>query len=418
MTQHRLLIATDVPFWNRSTGAEQRIAALFQYLQKQQMTVRIFYILKLTQQDRDRIQSQGIDVHEATSDKPPSDRLKLIQWYAKATLHQLKSTFQGQSQKAKSDTLTLDDYCWPWAIEQFREQLDEFKPDSILIEYVKLAYLLDGMTEEKRRDTFCMLDTHDLLHRRNSQFRERGFVHWLDIDERQEASVVSKFDLVLAIQTEEATEFRKMAPNVKTIVVSHSLESSFPRLQVNERNNKIVIGYVGSKNFSNLSAISRFLKTAWSKNGLHQSPSIEMRIAGGICEWLKEDLAEFLEQQANIVLVGHVNDLSAFYSTVDIVVNPVEFGTGLKIKNCEALVHGCQLITTPMGSNGMPEGLVGLRVASTHDEMVEQLISLTSDFNGLSQMRHQVSQSAQKVFSDEFAYSELLQSMIGRRTAE
>jgi len=414
MNAPKILIATDVPYWRRSTGAEQRIAALVDYLVQQLFLVRTFFISQIDPDDEVQISSQRLDVVAGSSANPPTDKIKRLRWYSDATVNQFK-VWLNKEQKQDNDQISkglqLDDFRWPWAIDQFSECVSEFDPDSILIEYIKLSYLMEGLTQTQRTNIKLMIDTHDAVHIRNQEFTERGFSHWLNISRQQEAEVLRKFDYILAIQPFEAALFREMAPQSKTIVVGHSLEQQISRpIEQRQSKHTLVAGYIGSENFSNSSAITNLLQN-WAKTESNAN-QIRLRIAGSICTWLAEELGAWVDSFDNVVLMGPVADLAAFYESVDLVINPVEFGTGLKIKNCEALCYGLPLLTTRNGSQTMPPKCEKFMIiVDSHEEMVQEICRLANDRESLDFLRNQLSNVERPLFSAEAAYSELLETL-------
>jgi len=62
----------------------------------------------------------------------------------------------------------------------------------------------------------------------------------------------------------------------------------------------------------------------------------------------------FSEVPAGVTLHGLVPSLEPYYADAAVVLNPVPYGTGLKIKTVEALCFGKALVTTPSGVIGLP----------------------------------------------------------------
>jgi hypothetical protein len=66
-----------------------------------------------------------------------------------------------------------------------------------------------------------------------------------------------------------------------------------------------------------------------------------------------------------------VDDLDDLYVQVDLVINPVWLGSGLKIKTVEALNKNKHLLTTPKGIDGMPNGAHNACIiAKNSDEII------------------------------------------------
>lgn len=445
-------MATDVPFWRKSTGAEQRMASLVRYLASDGFVVRTFYLgqtdsEQITSRDRDLIEMLNLDVEQHSSDQPPQHLANKIGWYANATKYQLQQWVAMIGQDNSDDSVNgdvesdsesdseeeqrppkLSEYRWPWAVSAFGESVRSFKPNSIIIQYIKLSYLLDALSSRQRTAINCLVDTHDVLHLRCQQFRERGFQHWIELTRDEESAELQKFDTIMAIQAEEACLFRDMAPNAHTIVCGHCVENliddrTVPVSKRDAQDRFITIGYLGSTNASNAHAIENFLTRVWPEvlaqiAKLNPQPRIRLTIAGGICQWLvQSDALDSLDMNLldmdSVELLGAVADLATFYNRIDLVVNPVEFGSGLKIKNCEALSFGKPILTTPHGSVGLPpETATATLICCSSTDFVAELIDIASNANRLADLQNAATKLSQSVFSEQQAYSELKQSLL------
>ena len=416
-------MATDIPFWRKSTGAEQRMASLVRFLSTDCFEVRTFYLgptenEEYTLRDRELIASNGLDVEQRASDQPPRHLLKKMGWYAGATKHQFQHWSKNRRNAetgSVSDPLesssppALKEYRWPWAISAFRESIEAFRPNSIIIQYIKLDYLLEALSYQRRNEIHCLIDTHDVLHLRAQQFRDRGFRHWIEISREEEALSLAKFDSILAIQPDEADLFREMVPESRIIVCGHSVEPAVTPTLPTSRKNALTLGYLGSANASNAHAIESFLENVWRRlQTTPQADQIRLIIAGGICEWLTQPDRLQNADLANVQMLGRVEALNTFYDSVDVIVNPVEFGTGLKIKNCEAIGFGKPVLTTTHGNAGMPpETEPACRICTNSNEFVEQVLGLAGDSGRLDQLQSIATKLSQPGFSDQRAYSEL-----------
>lgn len=429
MTNRRILIATDVPFWRKSTGAQQRIASLVDYLTSQSFDVQTFYLgqtnsQQYTQSDRELIETFNLDVQQKSSDQPPQGLAKKIGWYTDATLNQIKqfrnSATGTENSQAESNSSsqppveppTLEDYRWPWAIKAFAESISTYKPDFILIEYIKLAYLLDALSDSQKVNIKTIVDTHDVLHLRANQFRESGFSHWIELSHEEESNQLKKFDSILAIQPTEANIIRQMAPDCETIVCGHATfsnsDSNSSRLtddSARDLSQPLRIGYLASTNAANAIAIEDFIENVWPNL---PASDFELVVAGQICNWLTENAKKLDGKLAKVKLIGMIDELSTFYDQVDVVINPVKFGSGLKIKNCEALAFGKPVLTTEHGFDGMPlESKSAVSICETPAEFETRLTEIQSQENILPQLQRAARELSQTAFSPEQAYSSL-----------
>ena len=437
-------MATDVPFWRKSTGAEQRMASLVHFLSIDGFQVRTFFLGQtdtdqFTSMDRELISSQNLDIEQRSSEQPPQQLASKIGWYAQAAQHQWSQWARGSdgsdSNQGNSDgsdsvdspdeeTPSLGDYRWPWAISAFAESIAKFKPNSVIIQYVKLSYLLEAIDQEKS-EVMSLIDTHDVLHVRAKQFREHGFKHWIELSKEEEANELKKFDTIIAIQDKEAELFRELVPDTKTIVCGHSVElaastrpvalaSTSPTSVEEDGPAKLTIGYLGSANASNTHAVESFLSNVWPELvDLNPEMRFDLVIAGGICQWLvQSDVFETLDEN-RIDLLGSIADLETFYNRVDVVINPVQFGTGLKIKNCEAIAFGKPVLTTPAGNAGFPAAAQSAIVVCDSAEAFQiHLISIAVERERLTALQAAATKLSQSGFSDQHVYSALKKTLL------
>ena len=89
--------------------------------------------------------------------------------------------------------------------------------------------------------------------------------------------------------------------------------------------------------------------------------------------------------------LGQVEALEEAYALSDVIINPVYFGTGLKIKSIEALGYAKPLVTTPIGAEGLEAGAnEAFLIADTADEFAQSIIEVFSD----DQLREDLSNNA------------------------
>ena len=430
MSQTRVLMATDVPFWRCETGAQQRMLHLVLGIGDEAFgdnacQVQTFFIGVQSPDDEAQAREMGLDVQFYSSDRAPDGVRKRIKWHMEGTIHLVRQAFRGREDIDKVDQpMTLNDFCWPWAIEAFSQCAEKFQPEAIIFQYVTMSYLLQGLTEEMRGEIRCLVDTHDVLSSRQHQFEQFGFAHWIDIDKEQEADAIQKFDAALAIIDHERPVFKAMAPDTDVLTVSHSLDPITRRHAAVERKTEgalLRIGYFGSANHSNGHALIKFVRQVWQPLR-EQEADVEFVIAGSICDWLMfheesrfsgdESMSLWIELSADprVKLLGKIESPQDFYTQVDVAINPVEFGTGLKIKTCEALAFGLPSVITSCGEHAIPpEVRDAFLVCETVKQMVPAIFSMSLDREQVQMMRKSAREMAENVFNNETAYGQLIQ---------
>jgi glycosyltransferase involved in cell wall biosynthesis len=110
----------------------------------------------------------------------------------------------------------------------------------------------------------------------------------------------------------------------------------------------------------------------------------------------------------NIIFHGFVDDLEKLYDSLDIVINPVRCGAGLKIKNVEALTHGIPLITTSHGASGIEDGASkAFLIGNTPNEYLLAFNKLVENYDFRKRLSENAFEYAQLNFSEKKCYADI-----------
>ncbi|MES1021708.1 glycosyltransferase family 4 protein [Gloeocapsa sp. BRSZ] len=416
-----ILVATDRKFWRQEQGSAKRISDLHQYLTRKNFKVFVFFIGKLTKNDINLIQTtynesfivingnRCININCDTTAINYFQRLKLL---LKKKAKRLKDFLLRLTQKRKYSIRNLetsDFFNREWQ-EYFRSICRQINPDVIIVEYIRLAYLIQDFHKFIPNRPLTIIDTHDVAHQRYQTFQAHGEQE-IKITEEEEKQLLSLFDVVLAIQGKDKQVFKKMLPKQKVIQAGYACDVKFHDFSSKPPVN---ITYVGGPNVSNKRAIAHFITNVWEPLSVKFQRNVKLNLVGRICETLSE-----LKLPNNVKKIGWAEDLNRVYQEADIAINPVYFGTGLKIKNVEALCNGKPLVTTTIGAEGLEHGINdAFFVSDKPEEMIEQLSSLIED----QELRRQVAKKAYNFacenFGEERVYQELYQVLTAPVTQE
>ncbi|MUL38106.1 glycosyltransferase family 4 protein [Gloeocapsopsis dulcis] len=376
-----ILLATDRKFWRQEQGSAKRISDLYKYLVRKKFDVFIFFIGKLTNTEIDLIKlaydnefkvfNKGcgflsIDCNTTAQ----SDILIKGKLLLKKKTRLLRNLFFNKSLTAhnkQSEKLEIINFFSQEHQNYFRTVYQELNPQAIIVEYIRLAYLVQDF-DKVGTQSLTLIDTHDVAYERYQRFRANGESE-IRITAEEEKQLLSRFDVILAIQNKDKETFKEMLPEYHVIQVGHP---SKPKKHEFLNKLPINITYVAGPNASNKRAITHFLEKVWGKLIAKFKHNIKLHIVGRICEELTD-----VELPANVQLTGWIDDLESVYEEADIVINPVYFGSGLKIKNVEALCHSKPLVTTTVGAEGLEHGINDAFLVSDHPkEAFEQISTL------------------------------------------
>jgi hypothetical protein len=310
----RLLVVSPIPSHPRDQGNSARIFALCQALREAGVIVHFLYATMegLTETQRTAMERCWDYFHPAG--------------YAPADMRPSQPTCYG-----------LDDWYDPAVTRLAADLHRRWHFHAVLVNYVWFSRVLAGFPS----GVLKILDTHDIFGARDQRFRDAGLTpEWYYTSPGDEARGLERADIVLAIQAEEALYFRACG-HEDVRVIGHAPGQR--QRAAKPRGEAVRVGYLASGNPLNrrsLADVEQHLP-AEGLSGLH------FIVAGSICDGRARGEGPFIS-------IGRVGELDEFYDQVDIVINPMQFGTGLKIKSVEALFQGLPLIATRAAMAGLP----------------------------------------------------------------
>ncbi len=277
-------------------------------------------------------------------------------------------------------------------VRRFQRLIQESPVDVCIIEYLQLAFVIDYLPTNI---TF-ILDTHDLMSDRAKSFETFGCEHE-SVTWPEELAVFQKFDGVMLIQDKEYHRVRAALGPDKTILAPHGVD--FPRQALRQKVSSL--GFIGNFYTPNEVGLRWFLEEVWPrvrKNG------IQLNVYGKICRAFENKNVE------QVKFHGYVPSLQAIFNEIDIMINPVKMGAGLKIKNVEALANGLPLVTTTHSATGlMRANGRGFVIADDAKSFAFTLNRLMVDFDHRCQLGQFAHRFIKDHFSQEKCFKPLLQ---------
>lgn len=248
----------------------------------------------------------------------------------------------------------IDDYCSKKMVDMVKQLDEKNNYDIIWVEYIFLSRVLESFGKNK----FKVIDTHDLFADRYKKYLDDGKTYrWFSVSYEGERKALLRADKVIAIQEEEAKVFKSMTgKTVGVVTIGHHLDLNPLVLNYNKK-----ILYLASENPLNYFAINQFIQNVFPiiKKEIN---GIELILAGSICNGLNI-------KDSQIVKMGYIERIKDAYQLADVVINPIRFGTGLKIKCVEAFGFRRVLVTTSHGGLGLcsKENTQFIQADSTND---------------------------------------------------
>ena len=190
-------------------------------------------------------------------------------------------------------------------------------------------------------DVLKVLDTHDMFGERRAKYLAVGMQpQWFSTSYAEEDEALRRVDVALAIQKEEAAAFA--ARGHRNILYLPYLEPTLRDFVRGPQGRPLTFGYLGSGNDWNVLSVNDLLQQLEARPTRFGHPIV---VAGGVTKQVRDFPAA--------VKLGFVQELHTFYDAIDIAINPMVGGTGLKIKTVEPLSFGTPVLSTLPGVEGV-----------------------------------------------------------------
>ncbi len=345
-----ILIISPIPSHPQYSGNSSRIFNMTTFLKHQGHLVYFCHVQHALG-DNSSMQSYWGKNYSSVEFAPYLNRFTKIK---RSVLRFLKIT-------DKSNYL-IDDW-YPKNIENHIKQLNEdIRFDMVIVEYVFLSKILDIF----HKNVTKVIDTHDIFADRNKTINE-GISQtsgWFSTSKKDEIRGLNRADILITISINDYKYFKNICKS-KVVNIEHFI-TNFPKKMSMINDNKNIL-FVGSKNLINIDSINHFITVIY--------PIIKTRIPKTKL-YLAGSISEVYKSHKDIVSLGTFDDPAIVYSKANIVINPVNLGTGLSIKTIEALSYGKALVSTPEGVRGISNNKPPFLVVRSDDEFVDSLLNL------------------------------------------
>jgi GT2 family glycosyltransferase/uncharacterized coiled-coil DUF342 family protein len=197
-----------------------------------------------------------------------------------------------------------------------------------------------------------------------------------DAIERVERDLWGRCDIVMYPSEEEAAQVRSIMPNVKAMAVPlFCFDKVCEDAGANLAEREGILFVAGFAHPPNVDA-ARWLVEDILPRVHARVPQVRLQLVGSNPT---DEVSALSSDQ--IAVLGYVDDatLESMYRSARVVVAPLRFGAGVKLKVLEAMAHGVPLATTSVGTQGLP-GLGEVIPVSDHpDQIADAIIVLLLD---------------------------------------
>lgn len=284
-------------------------------------------------------------------------------------------------------------------IDFVESRLKTFQPDVILLNYVWLSPIFDKILNDD--SILKVILTIDIVHKRTESAKKLGipwsFSNW---SFEKESQLLSKADVLLAVHDEDAKIMKRMTPQTEVLAAPMSVSKPL-------HNQKQIPGrclFVGSNGQTNVQGLLWLLDHVWPLV-LTEVPECSLHVCGTVCKEIKS-------MYQNVKFLGRIDNLDDEYSASEVIVIPLLFGSGLKIKLIEALAHGRACISTSIGVYGLEEFVnKAVLVDDTIEGFAELICTVLTNQQKREMMEYHAIEYLFEKFSPEKTYQPFVEKI-------
>jgi polysaccharide biosynthesis protein PslH len=209
---------------------------------------------------------------------------------------------------------------------------------------------------------------------RHDRLKENPLNFWKSlISYNNEYKAVKYSDKLVALNTRDSTELKRIynAPHLDMSIIPISFKDEFDKALLPEKgitSKPPTLLFIGNNWYPNVHGILWFIKNVLD------DVDIKLQIVGMGLSVLKDKFVH-----PKIEFLGFVPDLQPVVLNADYMVSPIFQGSGMKVKTCEALMFGKNIIGTTEAFQGyeVDPGKVGA-VCDTKEEFINTINRLSA----------------------------------------
>lgn len=288
-------------------------------------------------------------VQEA-GDSPEADAemAKLVDRYYKSYYHwETREAATARAKKKYGEDCVAYNYeLDDWYNEETSKYVAEIYAqdpfDVLLVNYIWMSKAFEAVPPH----VIKMQQTHDAFSDRMIKLStKQGFSPgFFSVSPQDEARGLGRADINIALQKGEELFFRTLTE--KPVVTLQHIPEERPFIPASPpQGRNLRVGFVGGDNNINVKTIFNFVEC------LARAPAVaeglELCIFGAVCNNFGKEGPAFVK------LMGVQESIRDVYESMDVMINPMEEGTGLKIKSVEALHYHRPILMTGVASEGL-----------------------------------------------------------------
>lgn len=263
---------------------------------------------------------------------------------------------------------------FPWKEREIIQFIEQQNADLLFIDSSILGRLARIRGNFKKLVFFHNVEADYAFNK----VRNEGIRFWPSYyaSKKNEIYAMKYADLVVCLNQRDADNLKDLYGRGADYNLPITLPDQFDERQAGSAeclNNRIL--FVGSLMPQNQISVEWFIDNVMAK-----LPDVTLDIVGKGFEKKKEDY----ERNLNVKVIGAADNLGEYYYSHAIVVLPILYGSGMKVKTAEAMMYGKIIIGSDEALEGYDvNGVEGIYRCNTEEDYIQAIRSNINKDNGL-----------------------------------
>lgn len=257
-----------------------------------------------------------------------------------------------------------DKCCKHHYLKKIWEFMEAVNPDMVYLDTSKLGLLSKKIKTKYQKKVICFFHNIEADYSYNLvKSKGKQYVLSCWASKRNERSVIQYADALLCLTRRDADRMRELYGRGSDKIIPITFRDVYDAKKNKVQQGKGIL-FVGSCFPPNYDGMKWFVDNVMGK-----LPNITLTIVGKGFETKKSEL-----QRKNVIVIGTVKCLEEFYYAYPLVVMPIRYGSGMKVKTAEAMMYGRMILASDEALEGYDvDGVKGIYRCNTADEYVARI---------------------------------------------
>ncbi|HEU5020451.1 MAG TPA: glycosyltransferase, partial [Bryobacteraceae bacterium] len=363
MAEPAVLILTPEPPYPLHGGGAFRIASLIHYFARQAAVDLILF----SESGRPAVLPEGLVRSQKVIALPVHDKAPL-------------SRYLRNARRAIRGVPPLID-----RLAGFGDELDALLAgshyDAGIVEHFWAAPYLPQIARVCEKTVLDLHNIESVLHARSaatsSGLMAAGHARFATRSRSYEASLLPRYDLVLATSESDAATAQRIAPNARIAIYPNALPAAkIPAAQISATDEEPVVVFSGNFEYHpNIDAVGWLASEVWPE--IHRRcPELRLRLVGRGEKFIRHLLPSGLE----IETTGQIGDARAAIARARFVIAPLRSGSGTRIKILEGWAAARPVVATALAAEGLAcRDHEHIAIANTSENFGTTIAGLNAD---------------------------------------